>query len=224
MPLLPDSLWCTQRRWRHGNDGEELPAWCGLNPALGARHGCARTRRASAASIRTSACIPIREPRAWRLFGAAMAKSGDVVTGDGCNQRHPQTRSDQLSSVSLSSASASRTTNFCATARRDGSPRRLLKGKIPDLVLNEKRRGLQAADWHLRLGRERRRLDDELAALAARSQMAARFDLPRLRQALADWPEQTPVDDPRQSQALCLALPRALATARFIRHVEGQNA
>ena len=74
--------------------------------------------------------------------------------------------------------------------------RRLLKGKIPDAVLNESRRGLQAADWHLRLGRERLEIGAEIDRLSRDSSMAARFDFKRLRTALEAWPQATPIDDP----------------------------
>ena len=102
--------------------------------------------------------------------------------------------------------------------------RRLLKGKIPDPVLNESRRGLQSADWHLRLGRDRSELVAEIDRLARDPAMDARFDLKRFRSALEAWPDVTPIGDWRATTTLWLALPRALATARFIQFVEGRNA
>jgi len=109
---------------------------------------------------------------------------------------------------------------------RDGQnrwlARRMLAGRIPNEVLQERRRGLQSADWHLRLGRQRDGLIAELDGLARDPDMAERFDLPALRQALEDWPATTPTD--RQKVArLRSAVPRAVATARFIRHVTGRN-
>jgi asparagine synthase (glutamine-hydrolysing) len=220
MPLLPDPIWRTQHYWRHGG-GNELPVWCGLNPAW-AREMGVRDRAKDFGF--DPAFRQLADTRASRLaILGGSGESGDVSQAmeaiSGVPKRDPTSYRPFV--------------EFCFGIPddqflRDGETRwlarRLLKGKVPDLVLNEKRRGLQGADWHLRLGRDRRSLDDELAGLARDPAMAARFDLPKLRKALANWPAQTPVDDPHQCQVLCLALPRVLATARFIKHVEGQNA
>ncbi|WP_404368826.1 asparagine synthase-related protein [Sphingomonas sp. MMS24-J45] len=100
--------------------------------------------------------------------------------------------------------------------------RRMLRGMVPNMVLDEKRRGVQAADWMLRLGRERESLRAEIDRLAADPVMAHRLNVPSLRAALDDWPSETPVGDPR-GERLMLALTRAVSTARFIRFVDGAN-
>jgi predicted YcjX-like family ATPase len=50
--------------------------------------------------------------------------------------------------------------------------------------------------------------------------MAAMIDLGALRQSLVDWPESM---RGISSARLKLALSRALATARFIRFIDGRN-
>lgn len=100
--------------------------------------------------------------------------------------------------------------------------RRLLRGKVPDRVLSERRRGKQGADWHLRMARDRDALIAEIDRLARDPAMAHRLDLPSLRQALEDWPAQTPLDTARSAK-LNFALTRALTTARFIKYIEGTN-
>src|SRR5205823_2532864 len=67
--------------------------------------------------------------------------------------------------------------------------RRMLKGLVPDMVLDETRTGLQAADWHLRLGRQRDERIAEIDRLAEDDSLAAMLDLGALRQSLVDWPE-----------------------------------
>ena len=99
--------------------------------------------------------------------------------------------------------------------------RRMLKGHVPDMVLNETRTGLQTADWHLRLGRQRGELIAEIDRLCEDESVSEMLDLDGLRQSLADWPQ---VPRGPAISRLALALPRALATARFIRFVEGRNA
>lgn len=111
---------------------------------------------------------------------------------------------------------------FLRAGRKRWLAQRLLAGKVPPMVLREKRRGLQTADWALRLHRQRPDLLAELDRLAKDPDMAARFDLPGLRRTLHDWSGGTP-KDPVLAAQLRLALPRALVTARFIRHVDGRN-
>jgi len=101
--------------------------------------------------------------------------------------------------------------------------RRMLKGKLPKPVLNETRRGLQNADWHVRLGRQRTDLLAELDDLSNDPRMAEMLNLGRLRKALENWPDETPIDPKDPSMFLHLAVSRGLTTARFVRYVEGRN-
>lgn len=100
--------------------------------------------------------------------------------------------------------------------------KRMLLGKVPDMVLREKRRGRQAADWHLRLSRQRHALIEEIDWLREDPQMARRLNLDSLRQALIDFPQETPLES-KVAARLQLAISRGLTTARFIRYLEGRN-
>ena len=48
------------------------------------------------------------------------------------------------------------------------------------------------------------------------------FDLPRLKAALQNLPEQTELD-PQKYYTAEFAVPRALLAARFVNYVEGRN-
>ena len=100
--------------------------------------------------------------------------------------------------------------------------RRLLRGKLPDAALDARTRGLQAADWHLRIGRHRVDWLAEIDRLARDPAMAHRLNLPMLRRALQDWPAETPIEG-RANIQLMQAVPRAIGAARFIRYHQGQN-
>jgi asparagine synthase (glutamine-hydrolysing) len=100
--------------------------------------------------------------------------------------------------------------------------KRLLQGKIPNIVLNEKRRGQQAADWHLRLSRQRNALIEEIDWLNEDPAMRRRLNLTSLRDALINFPEKTPSDSAARAR-LQAAVTRGLTTARFIRYLEGRN-
>ena len=98
---------------------------------------------------------------------------------------------------------------------------RIMEGLVPEMVRCETRKGKQAADWHLRMGRQRSELIAEIDRLSGDEKIAAMLNLAALRQALVDWPPETPFA--AASYRLDLAVPRGLATARFIHFVEGQN-
>ena len=84
-----------------------------------------------------------------------------------------------------------RLTEFCLALpedqyMRNGQPRSLIRramvGQLPPLVLENRRRGLQAADWFERLLGARAQVGAELARME-RSELARRvLDLDRLRQ------------------------------------------
>ena len=92
--------------------------------------------------------------------------------------------------------------------------RRMLEGRVPASVVTERRTGRQSADWMIRLRRQRDQLLAELRSMESDPFLAERIDLAGLRQARVDSPA---------AFRLQLALPRAICTARFYRHVTGRN-
>lgn len=100
--------------------------------------------------------------------------------------------------------------------------RRLLKGRVPEMVRNERRIGLQSSDWPMRFQRERDTLLAELDAMGRDPRLAEVFDVPRLKHSLQEWDGQ---DRPerRDSARINSGISRAISTARFIRFVEGRN-
>ena len=108
---------------------------------------------------------------------------------------------------------------------REGTPRalarRALEDRLPKQVLEEPRRGLQAADWHEDLTAARDRIVDELDRLAACPATAAVLDLPRLRRLTENWPssgwERDDVSVPYETMA------GAISAGHFLRRVAGGN-
>ena len=110
--------------------------------------------------------------------------------------------------------------------RRNGEKRwlakRMLRGMVPDMVLDETRNGLQAADWELRLRRDAPALRAELDRMEDNPEMARRFNLTGLKETMDRWMAGTPLNE-ASAWRLQYGLTRALTTARFIRFVEGTN-
>lgn len=97
--------------------------------------------------------------------------------------------------------------------------RRSMRGRLPAEVLSCTTRGLQAADWYLTMGGQRKQMNEELM-LIRQSPIASRLlDLERLQTLLDTWPacgyEQSSISD-----SYHLALTRGLAAGNFIRHAE----
>jgi asparagine synthase (glutamine-hydrolysing) len=220
MPFLPTPIWRKIVQMRHGAAPDPFESWCPLNPEWADEMQV--FERASDFAYDPD-YRPKRSTQEWRaaVFGNAANEGGDL-----------QQAFDQLHGVPQRDPTGWRPlVEFCAGIPddqylRNGSKRwlakRMLKGRIPDMVLNETRRGRQAADWHLRLSRQRAELSNELDQLSLDGAMARRLNLPALKSALDSFPDKTPTER-SEAYRLQLALSRGLTTARFIRYVEQTN-
>jgi asparagine synthase (glutamine-hydrolysing) len=100
--------------------------------------------------------------------------------------------------------------------------RRAMWGMLPETILTNRSRGLQAADWYERLAAERSTLSREIVALS-RSPLARKIiDFHRLEAAIRTWPDSgwDKLDVFREYN---LALTRGIAGARFLRWFESAN-
>ena len=99
--------------------------------------------------------------------------------------------------------------------------RRLMQDRLPAEILDGPK-GLQAADWHLRITRRLPEIRMTLERWRDDPAVAGRLDLDRLLRALDTWPERTPLSARDHPDWLLLRhLPRALNAGRFIKWVEG---
>jgi asparagine synthase (glutamine-hydrolysing) len=109
---------------------------------------------------------------------------------------------------------------------RDGVPRALaraaLADRVPPQVLGQRRRGLQAVDWHEGLTTARPQIVEEISRLEQTAPAVRALDLARLRRLTENWPtegweRQEIVDQYR------LALLRGIAVGHFLRRASGGN-
>ena len=91
--------------------------------------------------------------------------------------------------------------------------RRAMQGRLPDVVLANRKTGVQSADWFPRLTRERDRIRAELKRLAENPDVASIVDLQRLTAILDDWPDREPPEYGPQAYPFFWALPQALGAA-----------
>jgi asparagine synthase (glutamine-hydrolysing) len=100
--------------------------------------------------------------------------------------------------------------------------RRAMWGLLPETVLTNRSRGLQAADWYEKLAVNRQALSQQVAGLS-RSPLARKIiDLPRLESAIRTWPE-TGWERLDVFREYNLALTRGIAGARFLQWFESAN-
>jgi asparagine synthase (glutamine-hydrolysing) len=100
--------------------------------------------------------------------------------------------------------------------------RRAMWGFVPETVLTNRPSGLQSADWYEKLARQRGKLAAEVADLSDSPLVRRMIDLPRLQQAIKNWPAGG-WDTPRVVEEYELALTRGIAGARFLRWMEMAN-
>jgi asparagine synthase (glutamine-hydrolysing) len=100
--------------------------------------------------------------------------------------------------------------------------KRAMRGRLPDIMLNNNKRGAQAADWYLRLTRERTLIAKEVKRLTTNPEVSSMIDMQRLIAILGDWPDRQPAEWSPEQQHL-RTLPDSLGAAYFIENVVGTN-
>lgn len=110
---------------------------------------------------------------------------------------------------------------------RDGVPRalarRALADRLPPEVLEERKKGLQGADWHENLSTARAQAASEIERLADCMPAAETLDIARLRHLAANWPSGG-WERGEAVQSYRLALLRGISIGHFLRRASGSNA
>ena len=220
MPNLPGALWKAIQKAKGGKETSVFETWCPMNPDWAAEMRVAE--RALDMGYDQN-YRPHKSTRDWRaaVLGNAMNEAGDIHLAmeilHGIPSRDP-TSYRPLVEFCLGIPDD----QYVRHGERRFLARRMLKGKVPDMVLDEKRRGLQAADWYQRIYRQKNDLLREIDRLAEDAIMARRLNLPALRKTVFEMAEVSSKDG-ANLQRLQLGLSRGLTTARFLRYVEGRN-
>ncbi|MCL1629216.1 asparagine synthase-related protein [Roseibaca sp. V10] len=220
LPVLPPALQKSLMAWRDGPFEDPLQTWSPLRADYAHESGV--LKRAAEQGF-DPFFRPISSVRDYRtkMLGNAVNEAGDI-----------QGAMEQVHDMPMRDPTRHRPfLEFCFAIPprqylNDGVKRwlakRLLAGKVPDMVLNETRRGQQAADWAARIRPARAALLDELDMLAGDPDVADRIDTARLRRQLEALPEQDDAITNADTMAF-LALSRGLVSARFIGYLKGRN-
>jgi asparagine synthase (glutamine-hydrolysing) len=217
-PLIPAPLFRRYKQWRRAGN----PPWYDyslIRPEFAARSGV--IDRAARENMPFDA-PPIRD---WRLARINHLRN-DCEAADWYAKLRAAFRLDVRTP-----ACDLRVVEFCVGIPEDQYlykgrdrwlMRRAMEGRLPDIVLNQKKYGAQAADWYPRLTRTRNHIAEEAKRLAKNPEVTSILDMQRLNTILDSWPDCQPSEYTPQEEHL-LALPNALGTAYFIEYMTGAN-
>ena len=214
-PFLPASAWRFRdwtRRRRHGPQ----PQFSALKP----EHMDAASRAALGAGWQPD-FRRWRPDRAGRARGLERIDNAEYRVGllatHGIDQRDPM-----MDKRLIEFCLAIPEEQFLRRGTTRSLMRRIMHGALPDIVLHETRRGLQAADWHENLTMARDELAAELDRLEHSALASRLLDLPWLREMLDAWPSDGWHRDDVVANYRA-ALLRGISAGYFIRSIEGAN-
>ncbi len=217
LPLLPGGVGPVARRaWgllaRHCEDGLD---WSPIRPEFaGACRVAERARSLSQRRVDRSRMGPA-EGRAW-LLGLGSGRAADTAFRSlhGVDLRSPLF-DVRLVEFTLGIPEEQHVRNGCSR----WLVRRAMEGRLPREVLENRERGLQAADWFEGLTSARDQLTGELERFGQDDLASRALDLPRCLRAVARWPDEE-WPSPRV-MADYWALGKAVMTGRFILWARG---
>jgi asparagine synthase (glutamine-hydrolysing) len=100
--------------------------------------------------------------------------------------------------------------------------RRAFADRLPAVVVQERRKGYQAADWHVALSAARGELHDEIERIAAVQGIEEQLDIDGMKTLLSSWPEDG-WHDRRTIELYRHALLRGVSAGHFLRKASGSN-
>jgi asparagine synthase (glutamine-hydrolysing) len=220
-PFLPAALWRAISRAR--GKGRRITDYTAINPD--AVQALALHDRAVARGLDLS-YRPRRDSVETRLWILARVDMGNynkgALAGWGIDTRDP--------------TADRRLIEFCLAVPpdqylRDGIRRALARtafaDRLPPSILNERRKGYQAADWHEGLTAARAELGGELGRIAACQEAGATLDTAKMTRLADDWPaDDLPTEGwngPATVEKYRLALLRGVSAGHFIRKAVGSN-
>ena len=194
-PWVPNFVW----KWfRPLSSRPETGDFSALHPSLRAPVGRIREQQGVGLAARSSDYFK-RTVRAMSFYDAGSYRKG-ALAGWGIDERDP-TADRRLVEFCLSLP----VEMLLKGGVRRPLARAALEDRLPAEVLDEKRKGLQASDWHLGLTADRQRLAGLVEEIAGSETAQSLVDVESLREWIHDWPSEgweTPAISARYRGAL----------------------
>jgi asparagine synthase (glutamine-hydrolysing) len=164
---------------------------------------------------------PWKDGFAMRLWVMGRNDAGNINTGTlagwGIDRRDP-TADKRLVEYCLSIP----TEQYLRNGDTRALAKRALADRLPQSVLNEQKKGYQAADWHEGLTAARADVAAELDRLAACAPAAQALNIGRMQKLVENWPKSGWERDGVR-QAYRQALLRGISAGHFLRKASGAN-
>jgi asparagine synthase (glutamine-hydrolysing) len=207
-PYLPARLWSAINRWR-GRD-MALSEYSALSPAAAAE---AKARmEASGGDLSYRPSIDAFATRLWVLgrvdFGVY---NKGTLGGWGIDMRDPS-GDRRLVELCLRIPME----QYLRGGRIRALARDAFADRLPPVIVNETRKGLQAADWYHGFAAARAEASEEVERFGSLEPARAAIDIERLRRLVADWPQGGWNTHQVQSHYR-LALLRGISGGHFLR-------
>ncbi|HZF95996.1 MAG TPA: asparagine synthase-related protein [Allosphingosinicella sp.] len=215
-PMLPRGLWRAVARMRGGERGMSAGSLIRQDRAEALRIEERAAERGLDLDYRPRG--DAHEARLWilRRVDQGNYKKG-TLGGWGIDLRDPAA-DRRLIELCLSIPPA----EYLAGGRPRSLARASFADRLPAALLDERRKGLQAADWHEGLEAARGELGEEVEAIAGCAPAAEAIDTAAMQALVEDWPEGR-----WHERAVTMryrgALLRGLSAGRFIRQAVGSN-
>lgn len=216
-PILPESVWNGIGRLRGGD--RSLTSVSALSAERAAALGVYEraTERGLDLNYR-----PRRDPVEARLWMLRRVDSGNyrkgALAGWGVDVRDPAA-DRRLIEFCLSVP----VEQFLLGGSRRSLARRAFADRLPREVAEERRKGVQAIDWHEGLTAGRGDIAEEVEAIAECAAAAETLDATMLRRLVEDWPKEGSWNEREVVSRYRLALLRGISAGRFIRQASGSN-
>jgi asparagine synthase (glutamine-hydrolysing) len=214
LPLLPVRARAFVRRVRHVAMHGRSPAW--TEWSLARPELLAEARLEERALERSLGPLDrsLLSPHEGRMWLLGLGSGGSFEAG--CRSQHDVDLRNPLFDVRLADFCLALPDDQCL---RNGLSRalvrRAMKGRLPEEVLENRRRGLQASDWVESLRAARPLLRERLGAFRRHALLPSVLDLPRLER-LVDGPAAADTGDPAVVSVHCGALGRAVTIGSFV--------
>lgn len=214
-PFLPAWLWTAINRMRGRH--LKMSEYSAIDPA------CAERLRGAAREAGLDFSYrPRRDPVGSRLWVIGRVDMGTALKGHlggwGIDMRDPTADRD-LVELCLSIP----TEAYLAGGRARGLARDAFADRLPPVVVNETRKGLQAVDWHEGMMAGRSELQDELGRICELPETQGILDTAMLQRLTEAWPE-TDWNLSENQHRYRLALLRGVSGGHFLRKATRSNA
>lgn len=217
-PWMPDFLWNLINRIRKRRNSNALN-YTPINSRRYVELNLAERAKDAGVDLEFRPSKDGFDMRLWNLFNSDPGNSNKGVLGGWHIDQRDPTADIRLIEFCLSVP----TEQFYSQGVSKALARRTLSDRLPKQILGETRRGVQSADWFVRLTAERARVASELARLDTCPQVANMLDLPRLHRLVDEWPEKASDNDAIYADYRATLL-RGLSTGIFLRRIIGSNA